>query len=282
MTGAAERIEQLTGRMPRRLAPLSGGCIAEVRRVEFAQRPALVAKIGRPGDRLDLEGRMLRTLAGAGLPVPGVVAAEDNLLLIEWIDNDGRRSPEGDEQAAEALAALHARPAERFGHAEDTLIGPLPLPNAPDDDWRRFFRDRRLLHFAQACLDAGAIDAALMRRIERLAENIDRHIPPGITPSLVHGDVWSGNVLWRSGRLAGFIDPAVTCAHREIEFTFATVWSSFGERFFRRYHEILPLADGFHEERRHLYNLYPLLVHARLFGGGYAGAVSETLRRLGY
>lgn len=282
MTGAADLIEQLTGQVPRQLVPLSGGCIAEVRRVEFERGPPLVAKIGRPGDRLDLEGRMLRTLAGAGLTVPGVVAAEDDLLLIDWIDNDGRRSPAGDEEAAEALAALHARPADRFGFGEDTLIGPLTLPNAPDDDWGRFFRDRRLLHFAQACLDAGAIDAALMRRVERLAENIDRHIPAGIAPSLVHGDVWSGNVLWRAGRLAGFIDPAVTCADREIEFTFATVWSSFGERFFRRYHEILPLAEGFHEERRHLYNLYPLLVHTRLFGGGYADAVSETLRRLGY
>jgi fructosamine-3-kinase len=279
---AADRIETAAGRQPLRLTPLAGGCIAEVRRVEFDLSHPLVAKLGRPGDRLDIEGRMLTVLANAGLAVPEVISAADDLLLIEWIENDGRRSTAGDEEAAEALAALHAQPAENFGFPEDTLIGPLPLPNEPDDEWPRFFRDRRLLHFARDCLDAGRIDADLMRRIERLAANIDRHIPANIRPSLVHGDIWSGNVLWRGGRLAGFIDPAVTRADREIEFTFATVWSSFGEAFFRRYHEVLPLADGFHEERRPLYNLYPLLVHTRLFGGGYARAVSETLRMFGY
>jgi fructosamine-3-kinase len=278
----AERIREATGREPRRLTPLAGGCIAEVRRVDFDRGAPLVAKIGRPGDRLDIEGRMHATLADAGLPVPAVISAEDDLLLTAWIENDGRRSPDGDRQAAIALAHLHAQPQPAFGHDEDTLIGPLALPNQRDDDWPRFFRDRRLMHFARLCLDAGRIDTGLMARIERLADNITRHLPADVTPSLLHGDVWTGNLLWQDGRLAAFIDPAVTAGDRELEFTFATVWATFDADFFAAYEEILPFSPGFHEERRHLYNLYPLLVHTRLFGGGYGQMVSQTLSRFGY
>ena len=92
--------------------------------------------------------------------------------------------------------------------------------------------------------------------------------------------MWGGNVLTREGRIAGFIDPAIYYADPEIELAFATLFGTFGDTFFARYREHRPLAPGFFDVRRDLYNLYPLLVHVRLFGGGYVGGVVRTVRRL--
>ena len=93
--------------------------------------------------------------------------------------------------------------------------------------------------------------------------------------------MWSGNVLTKDGRIAGFVDPAIYYADSEIELAFSTLFSTFGDAFFRRYDELRPLRPGFFEERRDLYNLYPLLVHVRLFGGSYVGSVERALARYG-
>jgi fructosamine-3-kinase len=92
--------------------------------------------------------------------------------------------------------------------------------------------------------------------------------------------MWGGNVLVRDGRIAGFVDPAIYFADPEIELAFSTLFSTFGEPFFRRYSEIRPLRPGFFEVRRDLYNLWPLLVHVRLFGGAYVASVERTLDKL--
>lgn len=119
------------------------------------------------------------------------------------------------------------------------------------------------------------LDAALAARLEELIGEPAR-------PSLLHGDLWTGNLLVASARVVGVVDPAIYHGHPEIELAFGTLFGTFGEPFFRRYREVRGLEPGFLEERRHLYNLYPLLVHVRLFGGGYAGAVERTLARFGH
>ena len=100
--------------------------------------------------------------------------------------------------------------------------------------------------------------------------------------SLIHGDVWTTNVLARNGRVTGFIDPAIYYAHAEIELAFTTLFGTFDEDFLRRYEELRPIAPGFMEVRRDIYNLYPLLVHVRLFGGGYVASVESILHRFGF
>ena len=107
-------------------------------------------------------------------------------------------------------------------------------------------------------------------------------IAPGTSrPALIHGDMWGGNILCRDGRVAAFIDPAIYHAEPEIELAFATLFATFGTPFFERYRDIRPIAPGFFEERPALYNLYPLLVHVRLFGGHYVASVEATLSQLG-
>ncbi len=130
-------------------------------------------------------------------------------------------------------------------------------------------------------LAAGRLPKRLMGRLEALAGRLERWLEEPEHPSLIHGDVWTGNVLCRRGRVAGFVDPAIYYAHAEIELAFSTLFGTFSGTFFARYGEIRPLRPGFFEERLDLYNLYPLLVHVRLFGGSYAASVERTLKRFG-
>jgi fructosamine-3-kinase len=134
---------------------------------------------------------------------------------------------------------------------------------------------------AREALDAGRLPARTMNRIEALAARLERWIDEPAAPSLIHGDLWTGNVLCRAGRIAGFVDPAIHYADAEIELAFSTLFGTFGEPFFASYQRRRPLRPGFFEARRDLYNLYPLLVHVRLFGGPYLGSVERTLARLG-
>jgi fructosamine-3-kinase len=214
--------------------------------------------------------------------VPRSLYATPELLVMSWIDNDGGAlGRSAQEHAAGLLADLHGVTADRFGYGRDTLIGGLAQPNGWMGSWRDFFRDRRLLHMARDAHEARRLPSALLGRIESLAGRQERWINDDATPSLIHGDMWGGNVLTKDGRIAGFVDPAIYYADAEIELAFSTMFGTFGDAFFRRYGELRPLRAGFFEERRDLYNLYPLLVHVRLFGGSYVDSVERTLTRYG-
>jgi len=282
MAQIAARIEAAIGRRPARLAPLSGGCIAEIYRADFEDGERLVAKAaGAEGD-LALEAYMLDYLRkNTALPMPAVIHGAADLLIMEFIENSGSPSAAAEVHAAELLAALHAIGAPEFGHERDTLIGPLHQPNPWNASWLEFFRDQRLLHMGRVALDAGRLSTATMVRLETLAGRLGEWIEEPASASLIHGDMWGGNVLVRDGRIAGFIDPAIYYADAEIEIAFSTLFSTFGAPFFKCYDEIRPIRDGFFEARRDLYNLYPLLVHVRLFGGGYVGSLEANLKKLG-
>ena len=278
----ADTVQAVAGQRLVATRPLAGGCIAEVLRIDLGDGGSLVAKVADPAaGALGLEARMLRYLADhSNLPVPRVLHADDGLLLMDFIASTGGLDARAEGHAAELLAELHGITAPAFGFDWDTLIGPLAQPNPRTEDWRDFFRDQRLLYMGRLALDAGRLPAASFAALERLCGKLERYIDSGIRPSLIHGDVWGGNVLARAGRIAAFVDPAIYFADPEIELAFSTLFGTFGEAFFDRYQEIRPLAPGFFEVRRDLYNLYPLLVHTRLFGGGYAASVERSLARL--
>jgi len=123
--------------------------------------------------------------------------------------------------------------------------------------------------------------SATMARIEKLAARLGEWIDGAGAPSLIHGDMWSGNILVSGERITEFVDPAIYHGDAEIEIAFATLFGTFGDAFFARYNELRPIRPGFFEARRDLYNLYPLLVHARLFGGGYGMRVDSLLDKFG-
>jgi len=277
-----ETITRVTGSRPIRSQLMSGGCVGDVRWVTLEDGSAVVAKTGDKGSGLDLEGFMLRYLRDTGgLPVPDVLFADDGVLLMSFIETSGGISPGAQAEAADLLAALHGVEAEAFGFERATVIGGLHQPNPSTKSWVKFFRDHRLLYMARQALDAGRLPAALMGRLETLAGRLGGWLTETARPSLIHGDMWTGNVLCNGGRISGFVDPALYYADAEIELAFSTLFGTFGDAFFGRYGEHRPIKPGFFEERLDLYNLYPLLVHVRLFGGSYVGSVERTLTKFG-
>lgn len=277
-----ETIAQAVGEAPINLSAMGGGCIAEVYKVNFKNRIPLVAKIGEKGSSLDLEGFMLRYLGDhSRLPVPKVIHADDGLLLISHIETGGRLDAKTQAEAGEMLAELHSITADNFGFERTTVIGGLTQPNPAEKSWPVFFRDHRLLYMGDQAFRAGRLPGEVMKRIETIAKNIETWIDDEATPSLIHGDMWGGNILCDAGGIAGFVDPAIYYADAEIELAFSTLFGTFSEPFFRRYNDIRPIRPGFFEARRDIYNLYPLLVHVRLFGGHYVNSVRRTLSQFG-
>jgi fructosamine-3-kinase len=265
----------------KQIRPLQGGSIGQVYRVDFAEGEPLVAKVAGADGTLDLEGRMLQYLAAhSPLPVPVVQRAEPGLLVMTYIPGHSNLSAAIQADAARHVSALHRVYGQAFGFDYDTLIGGLHQPNPWTDSWVTFFREHRLLYMAQTARRAGRLPAELHRRVEALAARIGDFIAEPARPVLLHGDLWTTNILADDGRVTAFIDPAIYYGHPEIELAFSTLFGTFGDAFFSAYeHDIAP---GFFETRRDIYNLYPLLVHVRLFGSGYVGSVNRILRQCGF
>jgi fructosamine-3-kinase len=284
--GMKDRLEKALGAKVAGSSSLPVGFGLSGLRIELADGRVLAVKARREHSRADLllEAYMLDELARQSeLPVPRAHVAEKDLLVMDFIDNDGGSiTPAVERHAAELIAALHATPRPTFGYARDTLIGPLAQPNPRSDRWIPFFREHRLLFMARAAESEGRLPSSMRARLERLAEKLDDYLLEPAHPALLHGDLWTGNVLVRGDRIAGFVDPAIYYGHPEIELAFTTMFGTFGSAFFDAYEALLPLEPGFHELRSDLYKLYPTLVHVRLFGESYLGAIDRTLSRLGF
>jgi fructosamine-3-kinase len=184
-----------------------------------------------------------------------------------------------EQHAAELLAGLHDVTAAAYGFAEDTLIGSLRLPNGWHPDWGQFFADKRLLHFANLAHERGRLPEKTLARIRQLAKQVPSWLEPN-PPGLVHGDVWSGNVLAENGLISGILDPALYYADPEVELAYIDLFSTFGNAFWQHYQAHRPISDAFWQYRRALYSLYPLLVHVYYFGSGYLSGVEQRLEVL--
>ncbi|WP_394742538.1 fructosamine kinase family protein [Natronococcus roseus] len=262
-------------------ATLEGGQIGSVHRVELADGSSVVAKTGETP--LEVEAFMLEALAAESeLPVPGVYYSDSDLLVIEHVPGTTDHGPTVARDAADHLARLHGVEAEAFGFERDTLTGPVRQPNPRTDSWIDFYRDRRLAHVADLALESGSLSPSLAKRLETLYSELEKLLSEPAAPALIHGDVWTTNVLSRGGEVTAFLDPAMYYAHPEVELAYVDWTGTFGEPFFERYRERRGIEAGFFDRRRYVYRLYPLLVHAHLFGGRYSGRLEATLERLGY
>jgi fructosamine-3-kinase len=279
----ASGVEVSLGERLQSARPMGGGCIGEVYKVELEDGTPLVAKVDGSGEsHLEREAYMLRYLREeSDLPVPEVYHGSGNLLLMEFVEGSSRFSDGAERHAAELLAELHGIRTDAYGHERNTLIGSLDQPNPWNGSWTEFFRDQRLLYMARVAHDAGRLPAEEVHRLEQLSGRLDEIIEEPNPPALIHGDVWSANVLARGDRISAFLDPALYYADPEIELSFISLFDSFGAAFFERYEEIRGIDERFYETRRGLYSLYPLLVHVYFFGGGYLDSVRRTLGRLG-
>jgi fructosamine-3-kinase len=195
-------------------------------------------------------------------------------LLLEYIQPSPKTRGYW-EKFGESLAALHLNTSTHFGLDHNNRIGRLPQINTPNKSWKSFFVECRLL--PQIELAAGLIPSGLRRDLEKLIDNLE-NILVDEDPALIHGDLWSGNVLAGAEEEVVLIDPAVYYANREIELAFTKLFGGFADSFYRSYNAIFPIKSEF-EERAEVYNLYPLLVHLNMFGLSYLGAIKEILRK---
>ncbi|MBF7051894.1 fructosamine kinase family protein [Halomonas sp. KAO] len=256
-------------------APLSGGDIAAVYRLATDRGEVVVKQ--DTAERLagEAEGLAALAAAGSGLVVPDVLAQGDGWLVMEALEvAPHRRAPAA---LGEGLRRLHGAVGEAHGWHRDNACGRTPQPNAPLADGRAFQRERRLLPLAEACQARGLLDARLRGRLEALAHGLEACWLPDAPASLIHGDLWSGNVLF-TPRGPALIDPAVYRHYPEVDLAMLTLFGSPGEAFFEAYWDGAPPADW--PRRETLFQLYPLLNHLLLFGGGYRGAVERAVSRL--
>lgn len=274
-----KRIEIRLGGAAKKLRPLSGGCVGEVFGLEVNGTPYALKVDRAASGTLATEGRMLDYLQRHPvLPAPQALDYDDSFLLMDWVPGSASPGPAEEAHAAELLAKLHDITAPDYGFEFDTVIGGLRQPNLRSASWLEFFAGQRLLEMARLAFDEGSLPREWVKKIERLAGRLDQWLDEPEKPGLVHGDVWGGNVMGQAGRITGFVDPALYFADPEIELAFIALFSTFGDAFFRHYAERRTLSQNFHDTKRPLYNLYPLLVHVRLFGGGYVERLAATLR----
>jgi fructosamine-3-kinase len=302
-TELAQRLERLAGAGVSELratgsqfayrhyrASLADGRVVFVKAAMGGQGAALT------GSALRAEARGLEWLNEAGaVPVPGVAGCDESTLVISWVQA-GAADAASAGRFGRDLALMHAAGADRFGAPWPGFIASLPLPNdgpAAGESaaagqggglagegtgaWPGWYASQRLLPYLRRAADAGTLGPAQVRPVEAVMARIADLAGPAEPPSRIHGDCWSGNVLWSGGR-GWLIDPAAHGGHRETDLAMLALFGApFLDRILASYHEAAPLAAGW-RARVPLHQLHPLLVHACLFGAGYAGPVAEAAR----
>jgi fructosamine-3-kinase len=221
--------------------------------------------------------RLLRQTKTIGIPEVIATGHSDthSFLLLEYLEA-GKEVREYWEDFALNLARLHRYSTESFGLDHDNYIGSLPQHNASHSRWVDFFIEQRLEVQLKRARDKGMADAALCKSFERLYLRLPQILPEE-KPSLLHGDLWSGNYLPGPEGRACLIDPAVYYGHREMDIAMSKLFGGFHFRFYAAYDQAWPMQPGW-QGRMDICNLYPLMVHVNLFGGGYLGDVKRILK----
>lgn len=268
MTAFAERVAALAGVDEAALERLAGGDLSEVLLVPREDGRLSVAK---GGAAIGIEAAMLRSLAGTGAPVPMVEGEHDGVLMLEHVANDGVFSPHAWADIGRSLRALHSGSGEDYGWPVDYRIGTVELDNRQRGDWPGFWAEQRLI------ATASVLDRPWRERIDGLSGRIDELLPKQPTAAQLHGDLWTGNILVKEGKLAALIDPACYFGHAEVDLAMLSLFDTPPEAFWTAYGA---LDEGW-EARRPVYQLFPALVHLRLFGASYASMVDRLLSQLG-
>jgi fructosamine-3-kinase len=228
------------------------------------------------------EAAGLRWLAEPGaLAVPEVLAVAADFLALAWVDGGGAL----DQRAlGRGLALVHRAGADGPGALPPgapegrLLLGPLALPNAAAPAWPAFYAESRLLPLARRAADRGALDAAGVRAVEAVAARIDALAGPEEPAARLHGDLWAGNVHAGADGRPWLVDPAAYGGHREVDLAMLALFGTPGAAFWDAYDEVWPRSAGW-AERVGLWQLFPLLVHAVLFGGAYGASARRAAER---
>jgi len=257
---------------------IHGGDISEATRIVTSEGSFFAKCNTRISGMFEAEAMCLAALrtANTSLVIPEVVAVSSTFILLTFLE-PGSRVKDFDERFGRGLAELHRATVDRFGFAADTFCGSTLQPNPWIPNWCEFYREHRLGHQLRLAEGSGQIDEADARVVRQLLDRLDEWLIDG-EPSLIHGDLWSGNLHVSPQGQPAIVDPACYYAHREAELGMMKLMGGFSDRVYDAYGEAYPL-DSEWRERNPLYALYHLLNHANLFGGGYIGQAMRIVRR---
>lgn len=278
----AKRAEELLGAAVVSTAPVAGGDIATATRLRLSSGQMALMKTfaHAPAGFFEAEAAGLHWLAevSGGVRVPDVLAASSDCVILAWVEPTPKNHPETAIAFGQALATTHQAGAATYGFERDGFIGRLPLPNKTCATWPEFYAVRRVLPYLKLARDRGAVTDTEAAAIESVVGKLVELIPDE-PPARLHGDLWNGNCLWGLDGAVHIIDPAAYGGHREVDLAMLHL---FGlphlPRVMQAYHEAHPLAAGW-EDRLPLHQLFPLLVHACMFGGGYGPRAATAAAR---
>ncbi|GHE46109.1 fructosamine kinase family protein [Streptomyces cellulosae] len=270
---------RLTGRAVTGVRPLSGS----LTEAALDDGRTVVVKRAEEAEAARAEEAGLRWLAEAGAPpVPRVHGREGAWLVLDRVA-EGRPDREAALRFGRELAGLHAAGAPAFGAPPpggpvEAFIGLAPMRNVTGDDWPAWYAEHRVLPYLRLAVDAGTITAGEAAAVERVCTRLPELAGPAEPPARLHGDLWSGNVLWGADGKVHVIDPAAHGGHRETDLAMLALFDCpLLDTVLGGYQDVAPLAEGW-GERVGVHQLFPLLVHAVLFGRGYAGQALAAAR----
>ncbi|PLX08087.1 MAG: ketosamine-3-kinase [Marinilabiliales bacterium] len=262
---------------------LGGGSINSAYRVNTDEGVYFVKTNSKDSfpEMFSKEARGLELLANANcVGVPEIICygdiESDSFLILEYIEESSKSHNFWDE-FAKNLACLHKKTSTKFGLDHDNYIGSLVQFNEFKESWSEFFTLQRLEKQLKMAIDAYLIDKSIINYFERFYKRIDE-IFPQEEPSLIHGDLWSGNYMSGPDSQAMIIDPAVYYGHREMDLGMSLLFGGFSGEFYDSYNRYFPMEKGW-QKRMEYCNLYPLLVHVNLFGGSYSSSVKSIITK---
>jgi len=264
-----------------RATSVQGGDISEALKIELEDGQAFFLKFHKGNFNASKsiftqEVKGLNTLrsVNTSLVIPEVISHNNSYLLLEYLEEEKQGN---DFQFGVDIAKLHKSSNELFGFSEDNYIGSIGQSNRYHADWLEFFIRERIEPLVNKAMEGGLLSNKYSRIFERVF-NYTYVIFPDEPPALLHGDLWSSNYLFTKQGQAAIYDPAVYYGHREMELAMTTLFGGFNPAFYDGYQTEYPLQTGW-EERQKLCQLYPLLVHALLFGGNYVQQSKALLDR---
>lgn len=231
-----------------------------------------------PESMFEVEAKGLELLRSAdiNLEIPEAQVINKNFLVLSWIEEGGGREHSAQEFGRE-LAKLHRNTTDQFGLDHDNYIGRLPQSNTRHSNWADFFALERIEPQVKMGIESGKLTRSVLREVEGLYKKLGS-IFPTEQPALIHGDLWSGNYMFTKNGRASIYDPAAYYGHREMELAMTRLFGGFSANFYEGYNEEYKLEGGF-DSRVSICNLYPILVHANLFGGSYCRQAENIIKR---
>jgi fructosamine-3-kinase len=267
----------------RHTCPVGGGCINRTYRIETTAGSFFVKvnDAGRYPGMFHAEEKGLMMMRQTNtIAVPEVVGRGEHedqaFLILQWIES-ARRQADFFEDFAIRLAAMHRHSSTHYGLDHDNYIGSLPQVNTLSSSFEEFFICYRLETQLKEAIHQHRLSVNIHRQFEKLYRRFSEIIPPE-KPAFIHGDLWSGNYMTGADGYVCLIDPAVYYGHRESDIAMSLLFGGFDRDFYDVYNHHFPMESGW-RQRADVLNLYPLLVHVNLFGGGYASQVMQIVKR---